>query len=188
MRSSSATSTSGVYPMAPFPANDHSLQPGAWVDKQYLDYGPLLAPLKGKQWVLEPHCVEVKNQEAKVNLFEVPGGWVVPVTFGPPRGNVTVTLRRVPGLKATLKAFAVYPGGGAHVPVALHRPVMRCVWWSGPGADVHWSRSKRAGDNESEELPDVHLLGRHGRRVDVRVRHRHHLRRERLVAVVFSSR
>ena len=109
----------GVYPMAPFPANDHSLQPSAWVDKQYLDYGPLLSVLKGKNWVLEPHCVEARNQQAKVNLFEVPGGWVVPVTFGPSRGKVTVTLRRVPGLKATLKAYAVYPGGGAHVPVVL---------------------------------------------------------------------
>jgi hypothetical protein len=107
----------GVFPMAPFPANDHSLQPGAWVDRQYLDYGPLLAMLKGKTWVLEPHCVDARK-EAKVNLFEVPGGWVVPVTFGPTRGNVTVTLRRVPGLKPGLKAFAIYPGG-ARVPVVL---------------------------------------------------------------------
>lgn len=109
----------GVFPMAPFPANDHSLQPGPWVDKQYLDYGPLLSFMKGKKWVLEPHCIEAKNQAVKVNLFEVPGGWVVPVTFGPSHGNVTVTLRHVAGLKATLKAFAVYPGSGTRVPVVL---------------------------------------------------------------------
>lgn len=109
----------GVFPMAPFPANDHSLQPGAWVDRQYLDYGPLLTMLKGKTWVLEPHCVEAAHQEAKVNLFEVPGGWVVPVTFGPSRGTVTVTLRHVPGLKAGLKAYAIYPGGAARAPVIL---------------------------------------------------------------------
>ncbi len=109
----------GVFPMAPFPANDHSLQPSAWVDRQYLDYGPLLAFLKGKAWVLEPHCIEAEHQEAKVNLFEVPGGWVVPVTFGPSAGSVSITLRNVPGLKAGLKAFAVHPGGGAHVPVII---------------------------------------------------------------------
>jgi hypothetical protein len=109
----------GVFPMAPFPANDHSLQPSAWVDRQYLDYGPLLSLLKGKRWVLEPHCVEVENREAKVNLFEVPGGWAVPVTFGPSRGSIVVLLRNVPGMKGGLTAFAVYPGSGAHVPVVL---------------------------------------------------------------------
>ncbi len=109
----------GVFPMAPFPANDHSLQPGPWVDRQYLAYGPLLAQLKGKKWVLEPHCIEVENREAKINLFEVPDGWVIPVTFGPPRGNVTVVLRNVSGIRGGLKAFAVYPGGGAHAPVVL---------------------------------------------------------------------
>ena len=109
----------GVFPMAPFPANDHSLRPGAWVDRQYLDYGPLLSLMKGKKWVLEPHCIEVDGREAKVNLFEVPGGWVVPVTFGPRNGVVTVILRNVHGMKGGLKAFAVHPGNETMVPVAL---------------------------------------------------------------------
>jgi hypothetical protein len=109
----------GVFPMAPFPANDHSLQPGPWVDKQYLDYGPLLSLMKGKKWVLEPHCIEVDGREEKVNLFEVPGGWVVPVTFGPERGTITVTLRNVQGMKGGLKAYAMYPGSEARVPVVL---------------------------------------------------------------------
>ncbi len=100
----------GVFPMAPFPGNDHSLPPSGWVDRQYLDYGPLLGLLKGKRWVLEPHCVEAVGGQAKVNLFEVPGGWVVPVTFGPTEGTVTVTLRNVPDLNGNLKAEAVYPG------------------------------------------------------------------------------
>ena len=109
----------GVFPMAPFPANDHSLRPGPWVDDQYLEYGPLLSALIGKKWVLEPHCVEVDGRKAKVNLFEVPGGWVVPVTFGPPNGMVTVILRNVQGIKGGLNAVALYPGSEAGVPVVL---------------------------------------------------------------------
>jgi hypothetical protein len=109
----------GVFPMAPFPANDHSLRPGPWVDRQYLDYGPLLSLMKGKRWVLEPRCVEVDGQNAKVNLFEVPGGWVVPVTFGPANGVVTVTLRNVQDIKPGLKAFAVHPGNATKVPIIL---------------------------------------------------------------------
>jgi hypothetical protein len=109
----------GVFPMAPFPANDHSLRPSPWVDRQYLDYGPLLSLMKGKRWVLEPRCVEVEGQKAKVNLFEVPGGWVVPVTFGPPNGLVTVTFRNVHGIKSGLKAFAVHPGSATKVPAVL---------------------------------------------------------------------
>jgi hypothetical protein len=109
----------GVFPMAPFPANDHSLRPSAWVDRQYLDYGPLLGLMKGKKWVLQPHCIEADGQDAKVNLFEVPGGWVVPVTFGPPNGVVTVILRNVYGMTGGLKASAVYPGDETMVPVVL---------------------------------------------------------------------
>ena len=109
----------GVFPMAPFPANDHSLQPGVWVDKQYLDYGPMLSLMKGKKWILEPHCIRVEGGEAKVNLFEVPEGWVVPVTFGPSRGTVTVVLRNVQGINSDLKASALYPGSETRVPVAL---------------------------------------------------------------------
>jgi hypothetical protein len=109
----------GVFPMAPFPGNDHSLLPSVWVDKQYLDYGPLLRLLKGKRWVLEPHCVETPGGQAKVNLFEVPGGWIVPVTFAPKEGQVTVVLRNVPGLRAGLKAEAFHPGTEAAESVAL---------------------------------------------------------------------
>ncbi|MBP1655433.1 MAG: putative lipoprotein [Bacteroidetes bacterium] len=109
----------GVFPTAPFPGNDHSLQPSAWVDRQYLDYGPLLSLMKGKKWVLEPHCITVEGLKAKVNLFEVPGGWVVPVTFGPKEGTVPVTVRNVPGMTGDLKASAMYPGSDTMVPVAI---------------------------------------------------------------------
>lgn len=109
----------GVFPMAPFPGNDHSLLPSDWVDRQYLDYGPLLRLMKGKKWVLEPHCVEAIDERAKVNLFEVPGGWVVPVTFGPKEGTITVIIRNVPGMGGDLEAEAAYPGTEKTDSVAL---------------------------------------------------------------------
>jgi hypothetical protein len=102
----------GVYPMAPFPGNDHSLSPSAWVDRQYLDYGPLLDAIRGKKWVLEPHSAAVRDDAAKVNLFKVPGGYVVPVTFGGRATTVRVMLRGLPRF-AGGKAFhaeVIHPG------------------------------------------------------------------------------
>jgi len=109
----------GVYPMAPFPGNDHSLLPGTWVDKQYLDYGPMLEILKGKKWVLEPGCIKVIDNLAKTNLFEVPGGWVVPVTFGPAQGQVTVVIRNATRMTGDLNGEVLYPGEEKPVPVTV---------------------------------------------------------------------
>ena len=99
----------GVYPMAPFPGNDHSLRPSAWVDRQYLDYGPLLDAMRGKKWVLEPHCVESATPGVKVNLFQVPGGYALPVTFAGQSESATVCLRNLPGLDR-LRCEALHPG------------------------------------------------------------------------------
>jgi hypothetical protein len=98
----------GVYPMAPFPGNDHSIRPDDWTDNQYLDYGPLLALMKGKKWVLEPHCIKVIGDLARVNLFRLTDGYLVPVVFGK-ENKVTVEINNIAGLgKATCEAF--YPG------------------------------------------------------------------------------
>jgi hypothetical protein len=105
----------GVYPMAPFPGNDHSIAPGEWTDRQYLDYGPLLDALRGKKWVLAPHAVTVEGDTAKANLFETPGGYVVPVTFGGNAKEAVVTLR---GVRAG-SAKALTPGASQWVPVKL---------------------------------------------------------------------
>jgi hypothetical protein len=99
----------GVYPMAPFPGNDHSILPDDWTDLQYLDYGPLMAAMKGKKWVLEPNCLEVENGAAKANLFQVTGGYVIPVVFGQPGSTVSVRVKNVPGL-SKVKCQAIYPG------------------------------------------------------------------------------
>lgn len=72
----------GVFPMAPFPGNDHSIQPDEWAERYYLDYGPLLDAMRGKRWVLHPHAVNVAGQRAKANMFQVADGFTIPVTFG----------------------------------------------------------------------------------------------------------
>jgi len=109
----------GVYPMAPFPGNDHSLLPGEWVDRQYLDYGPMLDLLRGKKWVLLPHAVEVIRGGAKANIFQVPGGYVVPVTFGGDNQEVLVTIRGVNAEIATAEVF--HPASAQGAPLHFAR-------------------------------------------------------------------
>jgi hypothetical protein len=95
--------------MAPFPGNDHSLRPSAWVDRQYLDYGPLLSAIRGKRWVLAAHCVEAATPGVKVNLFQVPGGYALPVALGGRSESATVRLRNLPDL-GRLHCQALHPG------------------------------------------------------------------------------
>ena len=88
----------GAYPTAPYPGNNHCIEPNTPADKYYLDYGPLLDAIRGKQWVLRPRVVAVVGQKAKANLFEVPGGYALPVTFGGRESAVTVLLDGLPRL------------------------------------------------------------------------------------------
>ena len=100
----------GVYPMVPFPSNDHSINPNPAAEKYYFDYGPLLAAMRGKTWVLQPHCVEVAAGRAKANLFAIPGGYVAPVVFGGGNSSVRINLRNVPGLSAQTVCRVLLPG------------------------------------------------------------------------------
>jgi len=100
----------GVYPMVPYPKNDHSITPDPWADQYYIDYGPLMDAMRGKKWVLEPHCIEIEGHEAKANLFAVPGGWVAPITFGPKNGTVKVILRNVQDMTEAAHCEALLPG------------------------------------------------------------------------------
>ncbi|MGA3267827.1 MAG: hypothetical protein ABSE16_13500 [Verrucomicrobiota bacterium] len=121
----------GAYPTAPYPWNNHCIIPDMnwdrfyfdfgslferdtghkWMkpDQYYVAYGPLLDAMRGKKWVLAPHCVEVVNDTAKVNLFEVPSGYAMPVCFG---GNATyadVIIRNIPSL-GSYKYSVIQPG------------------------------------------------------------------------------
>jgi hypothetical protein len=110
----------GVYPTAPYPENDHTIADSPWAREQYLAYGALLDAMRGKRWVLQPHVVEVSGSTAKVNLFEIPGGFVLPVTFASAgTESVAVTLRQlpVPPRTATLSAEILHPGEEAWRPL-----------------------------------------------------------------------
>jgi hypothetical protein len=78
-------------------------------EQYYLAYGPLMDAMRGKKWVLAPHCVEVTGGAAKVNLFQVPGGYAMPVCFGGKAEFAEVILRNVPGLD-NLKCSVIHPG------------------------------------------------------------------------------
>jgi hypothetical protein len=57
-----------------------------------------------------PHCVEVAADAAKINLFEVPGGYAMPVTFAGQARSVEVVLRGLPGFSDRTRIEALHPG------------------------------------------------------------------------------
>lgn len=72
----------GAFVTVPYPEADHTIAPDTWVNAQYLEYGRLFNAMRGKRWVLRAGAVSCVRSAAKVNLFEIPGGFVLPVTFG----------------------------------------------------------------------------------------------------------
>ena len=123
----------GVYPTAPYPWNNHCINPEPSADQSFADYGPLLDAMRGKKWVLAPHAVEVVGDMAKANLFQVSGGYAMPVTFGGKSGFADIVVRNVAGLDAAHCAV-LHPGNEAATPLAgtfqngalkLHVPLQR---------------------------------------------------------------
>lgn len=137
----------GAFPTAPYPLNNHCIQPSPQGDQYYYDYGPLFELLRGKRWVLEPHCIEVNGATAKANLFKVPDGWVVPVMFGGTNSIAAVKIQNVPGMSQDVRCQVVQPGvsekvaptlswkaGSLQVRVPLHRgcAMLKIIPQSGP--------------------------------------------------------
>ena len=123
----------GIYPTAPYPWNNHCMNPEPSAEQEFLDYGPLLDSLRGKKWVLAPHCVEVAGGAAKANLFQVPGGYVIPVAFGGQAGFADLVVRNLPGAGA-FSCAVLHPGVKAASPLAaafgdgvltIHVPLQR---------------------------------------------------------------
>jgi hypothetical protein len=111
----------GAYLTAPLPGNDHTILPSDAINKLYLDYGPLLKTLEGKQWVLKPHAVEVVGNAAKANLFAVDEGYAVPVTFGGQADSAHVVLRHLQP-QSEQKPFSttvIHPGETEWTPIPL---------------------------------------------------------------------
>lgn len=98
----------GVFPMCPFPENDHSIRPSDSVDRIYLDYGPLMKLMRERKWVLSPHVVSVKNNAAKANIFSTPDGYLIPVVYGKQQ-KIQVSIL-LPVIPEKFKCLVYYPG------------------------------------------------------------------------------
>ena len=110
----------GVFPMCPFPGNDHSLQPDSVIDQLYLDYVPLMNQLKEKLWVLKPGIVRVKDDKAKVNIFKTKAGYSIPVVYGD-GDKVTIVLKDEGFSNSNTKYKAYLPGHTKPVSLKIKR-------------------------------------------------------------------
>lgn len=62
----------GIFPMAPAPGNDHSVQPTPTLVNAYLEYGPLFKLMIGAEWALavsNPVIVKTEFESARANAF-----------------------------------------------------------------------------------------------------------------------
>ena len=122
-----------VFPMCPFPGNDHALLPDSAVDQLYLDYGPLMNQLKEKRWVLRPGILEITGSDARANIFQTKSGYSIPVVYGSGRQAVVTVndagiarhswncLVYLPGRTEARQVQAVQRGNILSVTVPLER-------------------------------------------------------------------
>ena len=108
----------GVFPMCPYPGNDHSIHPDDEIDQLYLDYGPLMKLMQSRQWVLEAHAVSVEDNLAKTNIFKIPGGYSIPVVYGE-ESRVRVKIANIEGLNSQTTCVAYHPGKETPVELQL---------------------------------------------------------------------
>jgi hypothetical protein len=109
----------GAFLTAPVPGNDHCIGPDAEIERHYLDYGPLLDTLQGRKWVLLPHVVKAIDGGVKVNLFEVPSGYVLPVTFGGDLSKAAVVISGLTNnVEKRFRIEALHPAAKEPAPVS----------------------------------------------------------------------
>jgi hypothetical protein len=108
----------GAFPTAPFPGNDHTIEPDPATEQFYLDYGPLFRLLIGKKWVLTPHAVTVIDNNAKANLFQTDAGLIVPVIHAK-TPVVKIFLKGIP-TSDIMSCEALYPGDLPWQPLTFH--------------------------------------------------------------------
>jgi len=72
----------GTFLTVPFPGNDHTINPDSSIEKIYVDYGPMFNAIKGRQWVLAPEVIKVKEGNARANIFKVNEKIVIPIIHG----------------------------------------------------------------------------------------------------------
>jgi len=121
-----------VYPMAPMPKNDHSINPGSpIVDQGYIDYAPMFDAMHGARWLLSAYpATLLTGTNASVNVFSLPakagvkeGGLLIPIMLASAtQTTLRLTLHLGPAaLKAlghigpisSVSLSALFPGQGA---------------------------------------------------------------------------
>jgi hypothetical protein len=102
----------GAFLTVPYPGNDHCIIPDAWAEKYYADYGLLLQALKGREWIMSPHVVEVEDGWAKANVFKANDKIIIPVVLGGDTSQASVILRLPFSVLGTenLTVKVLYPG------------------------------------------------------------------------------
>jgi len=110
----------GVFPMCPFPNNDHSITTSEDIDQFYLDYGPLMKLMQDREWVLKPHVIRVKDNLAKVNVFKTGDTYAVPVVYGE-KDQVEIVLKGLEDLDTGFSCFALHPGREEQVNVSYKK-------------------------------------------------------------------
>jgi len=111
----------GVYPMAPFPGNDHAIAPDPAAEAYYIQYGALFTALRGHKWLLRPHpfALECATVGCVANVFEFPGTstLVWPIMFGGAAMAANITVAYLPSGSVTFDVL--HPGtDGAWKPVS----------------------------------------------------------------------
>ena len=109
-----------------YPNNSHCINPSSWVDRQYLDYGPLLEVMHGRNGS-SPHAVTVAGNEAKANLFRVPGGYAMPLTFAGKAPSVQVTLHGLGDITEKSVCEVLHPGRENPTTISVKRSAADAV-------------------------------------------------------------
>ncbi len=88
----------GSFMTAPIPENNHTIRDqGKELDDRYIDYGLMFDALRGRHWVLEPGIINFTQGQGDLNIFEIPGGFVVFATWVPENyKQVEINLNNLP--------------------------------------------------------------------------------------------
>ena len=102
----------GAFLTVPFPGNDHTINPDPAIENFYLDYGSMLNAIKGRQWILTPNVITVKDDSAKANIFKMNDKIIIPVIHGLQNSIVNLILKLPYQLlkKDKLLIKVLYPG------------------------------------------------------------------------------
>ncbi len=113
----------GAFLTVPFPGNDHTINPDSSIEKFYLDYGVMLNAIKGRQWILSPNVVSVKDESAKANIFKVKEKLIIPVIDGKQNSQVSLLLKLPYQIlkKDKLLIKVLYPGERSWKKIAVQK-------------------------------------------------------------------